>query len=277
MLVRPIITLLTDFGTSDAYVGQMKGAILKQAPECQLVDITHEIPPQDVALAARMLASTWNHFPSGTVHLAVVDPGVGTQRDIVAAHVDGHYFVAPNNGLLGGIVREQSSTGGTGCQNVRVDCDGLLSSRLSNSPSSNTFHGRDIMGPAAGMLAVGIPLEQLGEPFTKQVVELPSPVVRVDPRRVLTEVVAIDHFGNCSLATSAEFERWLATRRQVRARLRGSDESIPIEVCRTYGQQPIGTSVLLVGSQGDLEIAVVNGSAAQKLALTLGDSVEIVE
>jgi len=267
--VRRIVTLLTDFGTSDGYVGQMKGAILQRSGDCQLVDITHEIPPQNVGLAARALGSSWKHFPVGTVHLAVVDPGVGTDRDILAATVAGHFFVAPNNGLLSAII-EARPADEADRRIISVDVD-----RFFDSPTSNTFHGRDIMGPVAGMLAAGVPIAQLGEPFTGQLIELPSLVVGVDAEGVRTEVAAIDHFGNCSLATTFEFESWFATKRRVRAQLPSSTESVYLEVCRTYGQQPAGANVLLTGSQGEIEIAVVNGNAAEKFQLSVGDSVTL--
>ena len=147
-----IITLLTDYGTTDSYVGELKGVLLSQAPAVTLVDLTHQIAPGDVAAAAYVLARAWHRFPAGTVHLAVVDPGVGTARSALALRTREHFFVGPDNGLFSGLLRA-----------AEIEAVSLATP----AEASPTFHGRDLFAPAAAALARAVPLQSLGERYAR--------------------------------------------------------------------------------------------------------------
>jgi S-adenosyl-L-methionine hydrolase (adenosine-forming) len=244
--MRPIITLFTDFGTSDGYVGEMKGVMLSRTPDAHLVDVTHDIPPQDVESGRLALARVWRRFPQGTVHLAVVDPGVGSERRAIAVASDGRHLVGPDNGLL-----SPALLAGT-ARVVTLPVPG---------GASATFHGRDVFAPAAADLARGAPLEALGP-------EIVDPVIRrtPEPRRMpdgglLGEVIAIDRFGNAITN--------LVGRRA--ACVEVEDARLPVH--RTYAEVPSGSPLALVGSTGLVEIAVRDGSAAVLLGLRRGTAV----
>ncbi len=191
----PIITLITDFGERDGYVGAMKGVILGIAPGAALVDISHDIPPQDIPSAAFVLWSTYRFFPPDTVHLVVVDPGVGTQRRPIAVETRHGRFVAPDNGVLGYVLDEEREW-----QAVH-----LAEQRFWRPEVSMTFHGRDIFAPAAAHLAAGVPLHELGPAITNPV-PMPFPRVRrLDGARCLARLVYIDRFGNCVTNLPADY------------------------------------------------------------------------
>jgi S-adenosyl-L-methionine hydrolase (adenosine-forming) len=243
---RPIITFTTDFGTSDAYVGEMKGAVLRLCPDATLVDITHNIPPQSVLSGAIALERAVRAFPPGTIHVVVVDPGVGTDRKLLVAHVLGQRVIAPDNGLITWVWN-------------RV---GNISTReLLFRPTrdqSNTFHGRDILAPAAAHLAAGnfdaVPTSRLDRPV----------LLGIAPARSLAEavVIHIDHFGNATTNVPAE----LVT----------SDTHV-LEigrVRRTYADVEIGEPLALIGSSGLLEIAVRNQNGASQLNLAIGTRIK---
>lgn len=249
-----VVALLTDYGHQDAYAGIMKGAILSANPKARIVDLTHDIPPQDIAEGARVLAASLPYFPDGTVFVAVVDPGVGTDRAILGVETDRHVFLAPDNGLLGfleGGIRRM----------VRID-----ESKYSLKPLSQTFHGRDIFAPVAGRLSRGVDLARFG-PAAKRM--MPSDVDR--PRVASSgalegEVVSIDRFGN--LITNIPGEMVPARgvtitvgRRVVRA------------LSRSYAEAPEGRLLALVGSTGHLEISVNRGSARKTAGVRRGDRV----
>jgi S-adenosylmethionine hydrolase len=241
-----IITLLTDFGTADAYVGEVKGALVSAAPSARLIDIAHDIEKFDTNGARLALARYWRRFPRGTVHLAVVDPGVGSDRAALAVASSGYFLVGPDSGLL----------------SPALLIGGERVVRLPVPPSaSNTFHGRDVFAPAAAALAVGTPLDSLGEPVHDPVV-LRTP----EPRRLADgsiegEIIHIDHFGNAITNILG------TTEGTVRAR----EHSIP--VMRTYASVGLDQPLALTGSNGLVEIAVRNGSAAAMLQLSRGDKV----
>lgn len=256
-----IITLLTDFGTSDAYVAAMKGVILSLAPKAELVDACHDLAPQDVQAAAWTLGQYWSFYPKNTMHVAVVDPGVGTERDILLVLADEHLFLAPDNGLLAFVLKQAQ----------RVRLRKLKSDVHRRGEVSATFHGRDIFAYAAGLLAGGkADVEALSEETSTVVV--PSwAVVREDRGCLLGEVVHVDHFGN--LITNI-------ARRQVTescgahcAISAGTFDHIPLK--RTYGDAAPGELIAVFGSSDTLEIAVAGGSAASKTGLCRGASVVI--
>ena len=248
-----IITLLTDFGLKDSYVAEMKGVILSLAPGMTLIDVTHLVPPQDITRAAFVLASTFQRFPEGTVHLAVVDPDVGTERRPIAVEATGHLFVAPDNGLLSLALGKAGD----------AKAVHLTEPRFWLPDVSPTFHGRDIFAPVAADLARGELLETLGTSISSWAtlpIEPPSPL---GGDGVRGKVMAIDHFGNI-VTNIREFDLPKdAQYGHVEIRLSGRK----IEgISRTYGDSPEGDLVALVGSSGYLEIAMVNGNAATELS-----------
>lgn len=248
----PAVTLLTDFGLSDAYVAELRGVLLSSAPGVALVDITHAIPPGDVRAAAYVLGRAWHHFPPGTVHLAVVDPGVGTTRAALALRARGHFFVGPDNGLFTPVLRDAA-----------VEAVTLLTP----SAAAPTFHGRDVFAPAAAAIAFGAPLSSLGPPFSGIPERLATAEPRYEGKSVVGEVIYVDRFG--TLVTNLTPEQVPAY-----ATLQVEDLDLgPLR--RTFGDAVAGGLVAFVGSDGSVEIAVRNGSAARRLGLGVGGQVRV--
>ncbi len=270
-MARPIITLLTDFGERDTYVGQVKGVILARLPDVQLVDLTHRIPPQDARVGAIHLAAAAPHFPAGTVHLAVVDPGVGTARAPLAATAGGQFFVGPDNGLLAPAL---ARLGG----DVRVHrITNEFCRRRSVHP---TFHGRDLFAPAAAELARGMPLNEVGPAVDSFVpLVLPEPVVQ--GAAVRGEVLYVDHFGNGVTNITAEMLPAGPVSLQVTVGNENEKEKGPetrgVPFVSTYADArlEVGAPLALIDSDGRLEIAVRNGSAAEQLGLVPGTPVNV--
>ncbi len=255
-----ILTLTTDFGTEGPYVAAMKGVVLGLAPGTQIVDVSHAITPQDIAEGSFVLAGIVPYFPVGTVHLAVVDPSVGTDRRLIAAEVDGNWFVLPDNGLIGGVLRGRDPSGVWEIRNPKLR-------RASVSP---TFHGRDILAPAAAHLLNGGPAADLGPPLDALV--LPSELEPAEDEAGLTgEVVFLDSFGN--LITNIPRDRLGTTPPSGwSAEILGIDAG---RLIRAYGERPPGELVALIGSSDRVEIAVVNGDAARRLAAGRGTPVRV--
>lgn len=244
-----IITLLTDFGGSDTYVAEVKAALLSRAPTATVVDVSHEVPPGDVRAAQYFLSRTWGRFPAGTVHLVIVDPGVGSNRRALAASTDGHFFVAPDNGILSVVAT------GRGARFVALP---VL------RDASPTFHGRDVFAPAAARLAGGTRLETLGSLVTTPQ-RLPFPVARREGREVLGEVVHVDHYGNLISNIPADLiqpDMVFLVAGQAIGPLR-----------RTFGDVAVGHPVVYLGSGGTVEIAVRNGNATNHLGTGMGAEV----
>jgi S-adenosyl-L-methionine hydrolase (adenosine-forming) len=245
-----IITLLTDFGTSDSYVGEVKGVLLSLAPSATLVDLTHAIAPGDIAAAGYVLARTWYRYPPGTVHLAVVDPGVGTARAALAFATGEHFFVGPDNGLFSGLFR--------GAEVEAVQLEPL-------SSTSFTFHGRDLFAPAAARLAEGASLAALGPRFTGIPRRRSGSVPQYQGKVVVGEVIYVDRFGNLITNLTPE---------QVPPYAVMEAESLEIGPLRTtFGDVPTGTLVAYLGSGGTVEVGVRDGSAARRLGLGVGGKV----
>jgi S-adenosylmethionine hydrolase len=242
-----LITLLTDFGLSDSYVAEVKGVLLSRAPGAMLVDVTHQVPPGDVRAGQYLLARAWHRFPPGTVHLAIVDPGVGTARRALAAAAGEHRFVAPDNGLLSFLP--------AGARVVSLPIP---------AHAAPTFHGRDVFAPAAAALAAGARLEDLGSPITDPT-HAPLPTPRHDGVAVVGEVLYVDRFG--TLVSNIPGD---AVEPGVRIRVAGTDVGA---VRRTFGDVQRGTLVAFVGSGGTVEIAVRDGSAARLLGVGVGAEV----
>ncbi|CAN5476244.1 SAM-dependent chlorinase/fluorinase [soil metagenome] len=248
---RPIITLMSDFGLSDCYVAAMKAVLIRHASQARLIDITHQVPRHDILCGAITLERAVDGFPPGTIHLAVVDPGVGSARRLIVAELHRQKIVCPDNGLITWAVRLH------GLATVR---------RITWRPekAGHTFHGRDILAPVAGMLAAGKDLTKLSEPIDDPVLLKISPAAASDRKG---QIIQIDHFGN---ATTNIPHESLRARSQVVVRVKGR----PIgKLKRTYSDVAPGEAVALIGSSGLLELAVRDGSAAQALRISVGDEV----
>jgi len=246
----PVVTLLTDFGSNDSYVAEMKAVLLSAVPACTVVDISHEVPPGDRRAARYLLGRTWHRFPAGTVHVAVVDPEVGTARRALAAQAHGHCFVAPDNGLLSPIL------------------DGATVVELAIPPdASTTFHGRDVFAPAAARLVMGEALSDLG-PVAADAVFTPLPAPQQDAGGVRGEVVYIDRFGTLiSNIPGAAFAR------STGVVVGGEFTALP---GRTFRDVEQGALVAFVGSGGTVEIAARDRSAAQATGVGLGGEVRVL-
>jgi len=257
-----IITLLTDFGLEDGTVGVMKGVILGLAPHARLVDLSHEIGAQDIRGAAVVLGRAASFFPAGTIHLVVVDPGVGTARRPMAAQLGSHFFVGPDNGAVTRLI-DRTSLLGQASAFVFLDRPELWLPHV-----SDVFHGRDLFAPVAARLANGIALEELGSPFDDPIrLTLPAPIPVAGGLR--GEVEYVDHFGN--LRTNIRRQD-CAGRTPSGVRLGG----VEIDgLVRTFGDRPAGELIAFWGSGDELCVAAVNGNAAARLGLSAGGRVEI--
>lgn len=258
-----IITLTTDFGLHDGYVAAMKGVMIGLAADIRLVDVTHDIPAQDVMTAAFILRSTYRSFPEGTVHLVVVDPGVGSSRPAIAMEHDGHVFVGPDNGMFSLVLSGHEP-------HTVVVLDKPSVWRLPDI--SSTFHGRDIFAPVAAHVASGTPLTAVGtatNTFKRMTWALPIS----DHEGIRGWVVHVDRFGNCiTNITRDELEH----RRALRGVKCYAGSSIVSTVFKTYSDVAEGEPVMLINSEGLLEIAVNSGSAEQLLGLHRGAPVNIL-
>jgi len=259
----PAITLTTDFGTRDGYLAAMKGVILSACPNARLIDITHDIPPFDVMEAAFVLRQAAPHYPPHTIHLVVVDPGVGSERLGVALQHNSHRYVGPDNGLFA-LVLESAEPD----ELVRLDAARIGVSK----PPSRTFHGRDIFGPAAARLACGAALSDLG-PAIPALQSLHWAIPIDDTHGIRGWVVHVDHFGNCITNISRDLFQRRAAGRQVKCYV-GS--TILSGLQGTYADRAAGEPVLLFGSSEVLEVAVNQGNAANLLHIRRGMPVNIV-
>ena len=256
-----IITLTTDFGTGSPYVATMKGVILSINPAATLVDITHAIPAQDVRHGALVLEDTTPWFPDDTIHVVVVDPGVGTQRPILYARIGKQHYIAPDNGLLGRLLGRTPS----------IEIRRLTNSEFWLEPVSWTFHGRDIMAPVAAQLSLGVAPSRLG-PLAGQLTCLDWPEARIVDQKIRGQVIEIDSFGN--LITN--ITTGMLTGRPTDGRLClvcGLYETWGLY--RTYAEQAQGMLVALVGSKDRIEVAIVGDNAAARLGVTVGMPVVI--
>ncbi len=274
--MRSLITLTTDFGTRDAYVGTMKGVMMSIAWDTQFIDITHAIPPQDVQYAAYVLWNALPYFPASTVHLVVVDPGVGTPRRAIAARTPWGLMVGPDNGVFSYVWAATPPGRIVSLTNTRYHRDEV----------SQTFHGRDIFAPAAAYLASGVPLADLG-PDVDDPILLPKPKLSVESNGIRGEVLAIDHFGNiitsigrfCRvgdiLTLDGEFDYMDAFSFYVSEGCVVASGRVIGSIRLTYGDVAPGDVLALIGSSGMLEIAVNQGHAASVLDLDVGDTVDV--
>jgi hypothetical protein len=258
----PIVTLLTDFGDSDGYVPAMKGIVLGVVPHAVLVDAAHTIPPHDIKAASWVLAQYAFSYPAKTIHIAVVDPGVGTKRDILVATAGGQLFFAPNNGLLHWVSRRAS-----GFQVWR-----LKKSIHRPEEVSATFHGRDIIAYAAGRLAGELDdVEALTEPIEELVVPAWGDVIS-ERGGIKGQIIHIDRFGNCITSIHRTHLETLMGRGIVIEVGEGTLKRMH----RTYGDVRAGSPLAIVGSHDNLEIAISRGSAEQDMNLSRGDDVRVL-
>ncbi len=258
-----IITLLTDFGLKDGYVGVMKGVIWGIASQAQLADITHQIQPQNVSEAALALGRVASFFPAGTIHLAVVDPGVGTQRRPIAARLGEQFFVGPDNGLCTLLV-EQAHQAKAQVQFVHLDRPQYWLAEI-----SKVFHGRDIFSPAAAHLANGVPLAELGSP-----IQDPRLLEFLQPQRAAAgwrgQVVLVDNFGNLSTNLTSQH---VAGMKSPLVRIAGRQIH---GLVSTFGNAQPGELVAMFGEADDLTVSIVNGDASAVLSIGAGEPVEVL-
>jgi S-adenosylmethionine hydrolase len=254
-----LITLTTDFGTRDWFVGTMKGVMLGIQPRAAIVDIAHEIPPGDIRAGAFALAASFAYFPKGTIHVAVVDPGVGGERKAIAVQTANYSFVGPDNGVLSwALAREEIKA-------IRA----LENKTYFLSPISRTFHGRDIFAPVAAHLSSGVPISKFG-PALQNFARLPWPEPRRTGGRVQGEIIYFDRFGN-AVTNIRVHDLPSSARKPTRIRMKG--RSLPIG--EFYQAVAPGRALALNGSSGLLEISVNGGSAAEILKLTIGDQLTV--
>lgn len=258
-----MITLLSDFGYQDAYVAVMKGVIARIARDVSICDLTHVLPPQDISAARFNLMMAYPYFPAGTVHLAVVDPGVGSDRRAIALRCPSGFFVGPDNGLFSGVLQQES----------------VLAAVTLNNPDywltpqpSHTFHGRDIFAPAAAHLARGVPISALGDRLNPaSLTQLKLPPFTQSAHRCTGSLQYIDRFGNLISnipAQAVPAQGWQAA-------LEVPSRSYNLASIKTYDEVPAGTLAALIGSHGWVEIACNRGSAAQVTGATVGAAVAV--
>ena len=259
--MRPVIALLSDFGTRDHYAGTMKGVILNICPDATLVDITHDVPAHDVLDGALQLAAAARYFPAGTIFLAVVDPGVGSSRRGIAAEAGDYRFVAPDNGVLTAVLREWTPK-------KVVE---LTERRYARPTVSRTFEGRDRFAPAAGWLAKGIQLTALGRPAADyQRIDIPLPLI--EDSRTVGVVLRVDRFGN--LVTNIDRRAVESTARSGTMEVLAGGHTVG-RLVATYADIQPGEICALFGSTDHLELAANSESAADRLKLGRGAVIEV--
>ncbi|MBT3323053.1 MAG: SAM-dependent chlorinase/fluorinase [Anaerolineae bacterium] len=257
-----ILTLLTDFGTQDGFIGVMKGVIWEICPKVQISDLSHQIEPQNIMQAAQTLDRVFPYFGDGTVHVAVVDPGVGTKRRAIAAQIGKQFCVAPDNGLLSLILERAED------QHLPIKLISLDNAKYWLHDITSTFHGRDIFAPVGAHLAAGVEIEKLGKVIEDPIL-LNFPKVKKSPNGWDAKITLIDHFGNLRTNLHAK-------------EIKGDVEINVLEkeidnISASYGHHSPGDLVAVIDSGGYLEIAIVNGSAKKRLKAKVGDLVKVID
>jgi len=262
-VARTIITFTSDFGDEDWFVGVVHGVLHELAPDARVVDLTHAIPPGNVVRAAFVLEAATPDFPAGTVHLAVVDPGVGTKRRAFAIHARGQYFVGPDNGVLEWALADPAA-----------EVHELTETRFFRHPVSRTFHGRDVFAPVAAYLARGEALRSFGAKVGDPM-RLPARSVQREDGQLAGRVMFIDRFGNAlTNLTEQDLSDAFATAPPEAIAVMAAGRVIR-GLARSYGDAPVGTLLAIVGSSGRLEVAQVGGDASERLGLGVGDEIVV--
>lgn len=256
---KPLLTLLSDFGDRDVYVAVMKGVIAQINPKLRVIDLTHQIPPQNITAARFCLLNAYSYFPNGTIHVAVVDPGVGGLRRAIALQLTSCVLIGPDNGIFSGILN----------QNVAIAAVELTNPRYWRTQEpSRTFHGRDIFASVAAHLANGVSFKQLGTRIDPaSLVKLDIPESQISETGIVGYIQYIDHFGNLITnipASCVQGKTWY---------LEAGNLKIP--GCETYGNVKVGDVIALVGSHGWVEIAINSGNAQLQLLLGMGDALQV--
>lgn len=259
MSTNRLITLLSDFGLNDVYVGIMKGVIAQTNPAVRVVDLTHQIPPQNVTVAQFNLMNVYPYFPSGTVHMAVVDPGVGGSRRAIAIELADGFLVGPDNGLFTGFLNQQSA----------VQIVELTNVHYWRVPQpSHTFHGRDIFAPAAAHLASGVSIMELGETIDpSSLVQAPIPPCTATSTGFIGNIQHIDRFGNVITNIPGDYVQhkiWSV-----------AIGKLTLPGCQTYSDVGLGSPIALIGSHGWVEVAINGGDAHFQLRLNWDDSIRV--
>ena len=279
VIMSPTIALLTDFGITDVYVGVMKAVMRAICPSATFIDLTHAVQPQNVREGAYHLFNSYRYFPKGTVFLVVVDPGVGSARRPIIVQSNGYIFIAPDNGILSYTLRDLG---------LAYEAYELANPEYHLPDMSVTFHGRDIFAPAAAHAAAGVPLTQFGARL-EQIKSLPAPQMVVQEHKISGEVMHIDHFGN--VATSIGKLRWLSSER-LRLEPCFGDRQTPVPIAaptavlrihdvdilgisRAYHEGVRGDFMMLINSNGFLEVALNQDNAATRLDVRVGDHVNL--
>lgn len=262
-----VISLMTDFGIKDGTVGVMKGVIWGLCPTAQIADLSHMIQAQNIREAAYIFARSIPYYPKGSIHVVVVDPGVGTQRRPMAAQIGDWFYVGPDNGTITGLLERAEK------EDWQTTFVALTEKKYWLPNISYVFHGRDIFSPVAAHLASGVSLSEFGQSFNDPVrIELPRPTQTGNGWR--GEVTHIDHFGNVSTNIRVEhLGDALEQKERIIVRLHGNEIQ---GLVNTFGERSGGELIALLGSTGNLGISIVNGSALQHLGAKVGDPVEVI-
>jgi S-adenosylmethionine hydrolase len=254
-----IVSLLTDFGPGSVYVGQMHAVFATRAPTVRVVDLAHDCPPGGIEAAGYVLNRSFRHFPHGTVHVVVVDPGVGSARGILAAAASGHLFLAPDNGVLGRALQEADE----------VEVRRVQNRLLMNETISRTFHGRDVFAPVAAQLATGLPLAEVGP---EAVAQIPEPGFALEGDRIEGRVLIADRFGNLITNVPRGAVRALGDPSRIRVRV---GAAFLDRLHQTFSDVPEGVALSYIGSGDHLEVAVNGGRADELLGIGVGDPIRV--
>lgn len=256
--MKSIITLTTDFGTWDGYVGAVKGVILSLNPGAEIVDISHEIPHQNIMAAAFCLFNSCSFFPEGTIHVAIVDPGVGSKRKALLIQTERYFFIGPDNGIFSLVLRQERLK-----KTIHLNNPKYFLGR-----QAPTFHGRDIFAPVAAYLSLGVKLDEFG-PTLPKIVRLSLPRIEKRRGRIIGQIIHIDNFGNLvSNVTAQELSKIKKFKIRVRNR-------IISRLSETYSEVGKGKILAYQGSSGFLEVGIREGNAGLKLGVKIGDKIEI--
>jgi len=262
----PLITLTTDFGIEDEYVGIMKGVILSINPSAAIIDITHHVDPQDINQAAQIIKSSYKYFPKGTIHVIVVDPGVGSNRAILALEMMGYFFIAPDNGVLTHLMDE-----GDLAALVQV-----VNSKYFLKAVSQTFHGRDIFAPVAAHISNGLKIQKLGAKTDKKNIvclDIRKPSI-IDNNTLIGAIMWIDHFGNLITDIDSKIlSKFCDKEKKLEIRI-GANKIYGLSV--NYESAGLQSPVAVIGSRGYLEIAINCGSAQYYFKAKKGDAVKVI-